>query len=110
MVVMTNIIRPNFGGRSREDEPAAPIPEADAVEPLHVYGTAAGYLVALMEDARGPEGHVLKVVVGPAGQNLCEAVAVMPATEEGRVDADASAMAVLRALEIVEQGDAPASA
>ena len=72
--------------------------------------TAAGYLVALMEDARGPEGHVLKVVVGPAGQNLCEAVAVMPATEEGRVDADASAMAVLRALEIVEQGDAPASA
>lgn len=109
---MTNIIRPNFGGRSREDEPVAPTAEAeaDAVEPLHVYGTAAGYLVALMADTRGPEGHVLKVVVGPAGQNLCEAVAVMPATEAGRVDADASAMAVLRALEIVEQGDAPASA
>lgn len=107
---MTNIIRPNFGGRSREAEPSEATDAGDEFQPLHVYGTAAGYLVMLMEDARGPEGFVLKVVVGSAGKNLVEAVAVTPATDEGRADADAAAMAVLRALEIVERDTAPSSA
>lgn len=107
---MTNIIRPIFGSRTREAEPPeAPDPHEE-YQPLHVYGTAAGYLVALMEDARGPEGRCLKVVIGAASKNTIEAVAVMPPTDEGRVDADMAAMAVLRALEIVEQGGAPASA
>ncbi|TFZ56364.1 hypothetical protein E4V01_18715 [Methylorubrum sp. Q1] len=101
---MTNIIRPNFGGRDREAEPAM------AAEALHIYGTAAGYLVALLEDAGGPEGRCLKVVTGSVGGNVFETVAVMPATDEGRIDADMAAMAVLRALEIVEQGSGPASA
>lgn len=33
----------------------------------------------------------------------------MPATDAGRIDADAAAMAVLRALEVVEQSSWPAS-
>jgi hypothetical protein len=60
-----------------------------------------------MRDARGPEGRCLKVVVGSAGKNTIEAVAVMPPIDEWRVDADTAAIAVLRALEIVEQGDEP---
>ncbi|KQO92008.1 hypothetical protein [Methylorubrum extorquens] len=107
---MTNIIRPNFGGRDREAEPAVAADALEAYEPLHVYGTAAGYLVALLEDASGPEGRCLKVVIGAVGGNVFEAVAVTPATDEGRVDADMAAMAVLRALEVVEQGSGPASA
>lgn len=107
---MTNIIRPNFGGRSREADPPEPAGAQDEYQPLHVYGTAAGYVVALLEDTHGPEGRALKVVIGPASGNMIEAVAVTPATETGRVDADAAAMAVLRTLEIVEQGSAPASA
>ncbi|CAO4138262.1 hypothetical protein [Methylorubrum aminovorans] len=91
---MTNIIRPNFGGRSREADPPEPAGAQDKYQPLHVYGTAAGYLVALMEDAREPEGRCLKVVVGATSNSTVEAVAVMPATDEGRVDADMVAMAV----------------
>ncbi|CAO4173251.1 hypothetical protein [Methylorubrum aminovorans] len=107
---MTNIIRPNFGGRTHETELSeAPDPHEE-YQPLHVYGTAAGYLVALVQDARGPEGRCLKVVLGAASKNTIEAVAVMPATDEGRVDADMAAMAVLRALEIVERSSAPSSA
>lgn len=104
---MTNIIRPTFGGRSRGAEPPAATDADEEYQPLHVYGTAAGHVVALLEDTRGPEGRVLKVVVGPATGNTIEAVAVLPATDEGRIDADMTAMAVLRALEIVEQGNAP---
>ncbi len=107
---MSNIIRPNFGSRSREAEPSDPADPGDEYHPLHVYGTAAGYVVALLEDNRGPEGQALKVVIGPAAGNTIEAVAVMPDTDEGRVDADTAAMAVLRALEVVEQSSAPPSA
>ena len=107
---MTNIIRPNFGGRGRETEATQPVEAEDEYQTLHVYGTAAGYIVALIEDTRGPEGRALKVVIGPDSGNMIEAVAVMPATNEGRVDADATGMAVLRALEIIEQGSAPTPA
>jgi hypothetical protein len=92
---MTNIIRPNFGGRTREAEPfdaAAPYEEC---QPLRVYGTEAGHLVSLIQDTRGPEGRCLKDVIGAASKNTIEAVAVMPASDEGRDDADMTAMAVL---------------
>jgi len=71
---MDNVIRPSFGGRQ---QPASTEPPAyeDGYQPLHVYGRAAGHLVALIEDASGPEGLVLKVVVGPAAGNSIEAVA-----------------------------------
>lgn len=101
---MSNIIRPNFGSRSQEAEPSEPADPGDEYLPLHVYGTAAGYVVALLEDTRGPEGRALKVVIGPTSGNTIEAVAVMPATDEGRIDADAAAVAVLRAMEIIEKG------
>ena len=107
---MTNIIRPDFGGRRRDAEAPESTSDGDASQPLHLYGTAAGHVVALMEDTRGPEGRALKVVVGSAARNVVEAVAVMPPTDEGRVDADATAMAILLALEIVEHGTGPSSA
>lgn len=103
---MDNVIRPSFGGRQ---QPASAEPPAyeDGYQPLHVYGQAAGHLVALIEDASGPEGLVLKVVVGPAAGNSIEAVAFFVASNEGRVDADATANAILRALEVVESGRSP---
>jgi hypothetical protein len=42
-------------------------------------------------------------VIGSACANVIEPVALMLATDGKRVDADAAAMEVLRALEIVEQ-------
>ena len=107
---MTNIIRPDFGGRNRGAEAPEPAKAGDASEPLHVYGIAAGHVVALIEGIGGLEGRTLKVAVGSTTQNVVEAVAVMPITPEGRAEADASAMAILRALEIVEQGTGPSSA
>ncbi len=75
-----------------------PPTDEDGDQPLHVYGQAAGHLVALIEDARGPEGLALKVVVGPAGGNTVDAVAFFVATDEGRIDADTAANAILRAV------------
>lgn len=103
---MDNVIRPSFG-TSRPPVSAEPPAYEDGYQPLHVYGQAAGHLVALIEDASGPEGLVLKVVVGPAAGNSIEAVAVFVATDEGRIDADATANAILRALEVVEGDLAP---
>jgi hypothetical protein len=51
--------------------------------------------VSLIQDTRGPEGRCLKVVIGAVSKNTIEAVAVMPASDEGRDDADMTAMAVL---------------
>ena len=81
-----------------------------AYQPLHVYGQAAGHVVALIEDASGPEVLVLKVVVGLAAGSSIKAVAFFVASDEGRIDADATANAILRALEVVERGKGPASA
>lgn len=100
---MDNVIRPSFGARPRSPSSEAPVYEG-SYQPLHVYGQAAGHLVALIEDASGPEGLVLKVVVGPAAGNSIEAVAFFLASDEGRIDADATANAILRALEVVEGG------
>ena len=103
MVCMSNVIRPTFGApREAASEPAVTPASPEArYEPLRVYGTAAGYLVALLRDDAAPEGPVVKVVVGPDGGNSVEAVAILPATPEGEADADMAAMAVLRALEVL---------
>lgn len=103
---MDNVIRPSFGARPRPASSETSVYE-DGYQPLHVYGQAAGHLVALIEDASGPEGLVLKVVVGPAAGNSIEAVAFFIASDEGRLDADATANAILRALEVVEGDQAP---
>lgn len=104
-MAMTNIIRPNFGGRTREAEPFDAEAPYEECQPLRVYGTEAGYLVSLIQDTRGPEGRCFKVVIGAASKNTIQAVAVMPASD----DADMTAMAVLRAWGIVEQDSAPGS-
>ncbi len=96
---MTNVIRPTFG-RPPELRPTAP--EDTARQPLRVYGDAAGQIVALMEDPDAPEGAVLKVVVGPLAGNSVEAVAILPRTEAGEIDAELVGMAVLRALALME--------
>ena len=99
---MSNIIRPEFGRRHR-DEPQA---ETEQVtEAVCLYGEEAGYRVGLVQDDSGPEGPVLKLFVGEAGSDEVEAVAVTPATPEGRIDADAIGIAILRTLEIVGRGE-----
>ncbi|MDP4024010.1 hypothetical protein Q8W71_15370 [Methylobacterium sp. NEAU 140] len=96
---MSNVIRPTFG---RRPEPAAPAPEAETVQLLRVYGTAAGHGVALIRHEAGPEGPALRIVVGPDGSDTVEAVAVLPDTPEGEADAERTALAILRALAVVE--------
>lgn len=103
---MDNVIRPSFG-TSRPPVSAEPPAYEEGYQPLHVYGHAAGHLVALIEDASGPEGLVLKVVVGPATGNSIEAVAFFAASDEGRIDADTTANAILRTLEVVEGDRSP---
>lgn len=65
---ISNVIRPTFESRPRQTDEAATVvrPGADEYRQLHVYGHAAGYFVALMEDAGGPEGDVLKFVIAIA--------------------------------------------
>ncbi|GBU16477.1 MULTISPECIES: hypothetical protein [Methylobacterium] len=101
-----NVIRPVFGTK-RPPGPAAPAagPErASSFRPLQVFGEAAGHLVGLVRDEAGPEGPVLRVVIGPLSGDSVEAVSVHPVTPEGETDAGAAGMAVLRALEILERG------
>ncbi|TXM68533.1 hypothetical protein FV226_20005 [Methylobacterium sp. WL12] len=96
---MTNVIRPTFG---RPPQPDAAPPEETALEPLRIYGKAAGHVVALVADPGSPAGEVLKVVVGPLVGDRVEAVAVLPRTEAGEIDAERVGMAVLRTLEMLE--------
>ena len=96
---MTNVIRPTFG-RPPPSEDA--VPDGTAHEPLRIYGEAAGHLVALVEDPGAPAGAVLKVVVGPLSGNHVEAVAVLPRTDAGEIDAELVGMAVLRTLALLE--------
>ena len=103
---MDNVIRPTFGRKAAE--PAGPVREAE--HPVRMLGQAGGFLVGLIEDADGPEGPTFKLVVGPHPGSTVEAVAVMPATPEGRIDAEMAGMAVLRTLELVADWDSPGGA
>ncbi|GJE30738.1 hypothetical protein LDDCCGHA_0907 [Methylobacterium oxalidis] len=101
---MSNVIRPEFGkARRAEAQPDT----RRAAEALCLYGEEAGYRVGLVADESEPQGPVFTVFVGALGSDEVEAVAVTPATPEGRVDADAIGLAVLRALEIVGRGSEP---
>ncbi len=109
---MDNVIRPTFGSRTSQagsrsgPRSGAPAP-TEAAQVLRLLGHAGGYRVGLVEDADAPEGPVLRVVLGPEAGEVVEAVAVMPATPEGAVDAEMVGMAVLRTLEIVREGGGP---
>ncbi|KAB1070551.1 hypothetical protein [Methylobacterium planeticum] len=100
---MSNVIRPDFGGK-RRNEPAADdaqMVDAQVVEALALYGEEAGYRVGLVQDDTGPEGLVFRVFVGACALDDVETVAVLPPTPEGRVEADAIGLAILRTLEII---------
>lgn len=102
---MSNVIRPTFGAPSTARTAAEPSStvSADAGRQPRLYGQAAGYRVGLLRDEEGPEGRTHRVVVGALETNEIEAVAVVPATRDGEVDAERIAMAILRTLEIVEE-------
>ncbi|GJD58807.1 hypothetical protein [Methylobacterium dankookense] len=100
---MDNVIRPNFGRKAPEPQP----PAHEDEHALRMLGQAGAFLVGLIEDEDGPEGPSFKVVVGPCPGDTVEAVAVMPATPAGRIDAEMVGMAVLRTLELVAEQDAP---
>lgn len=100
---MDNVIRPTFGRKA--PEPRAH-PREDEHE-LRLLGQAGGFRVGLIEDETGPEGPSFKVVVGPCPGDTVEAVAVTPATQAGRIDAEMVGMAVLRTLELVADGTSP---
>ncbi|WP_336486618.1 hypothetical protein [Methylobacterium nigriterrae] len=95
---MSNVIHPNFGSRGREEHQAETV---QVIEAVSLYGEEAGYRVGLVQDDSGPEGSVLRVFVGEVDSDEVEAVALTPATPEGRIDADAIGMAILRTLEIL---------
>ena len=102
---MSNVIRPTFGARNAPAE-AVPGPSAVSQERRDIapYGRAAGYGVGLLRDEDGPEGRTHRVVVGLLDTGVIEVVAVMPATPVGEIDAERTALAILRTLEIVEAG------
>jgi hypothetical protein len=104
---MDNVIRPTFGSRAPRTGTRSEPPGPPESPPLRLLGRAGGYRVGLIADADGPEGPVLRVVLGAESGDAVEAVAVMPPTPEGAVDAEMVGMAVLRALEIVGAGGGP---
>lgn len=103
---MDNVIRPVFGNRPK---PAPDVPDANPVRhhPLKVFGEAAGYVVALVQDETAPEGPLLKVAVGRADSDEIETVAMLPPNAEGAAYAEAVGHAILRTLEIVEGEEPP---
>ncbi len=99
---MSNVIRPDFGARQKPAASEASAEAAPEYRPLRVFGQAASYTVALIQDEDERAGSVLKVVVGPETGNEVEAVAILPATPEGDADAEVVGMAILRTLEMIE--------
>ena len=95
---MSNVIRPTFGG-VRRDEPQPE--DLQVMDVICIYGEEAGYRVGLVQDDSGPEGLVFRVFVGEIESDEVEAVAVLAPTPQGRIDADAIGMAILRTLDII---------
>jgi hypothetical protein len=100
---MTNVIRPTFG-RPTSDEPQTAQPDTfREFSPLQVYGTIVGHFVALIRAETGDEGPTLQVIVGQEGGDGAESVAIFPDDAEGEADAEVTAFAILRTLEIVKE-------
>ena len=95
---MTNVIRPTFGRR-----PDAEPEIVESFSPLQVFGTTVGHFVALIRAETGDEGITLQVIVGRDGGEGAESVAIFPDNAEGEADAEVTAFAILRTLEIVKE-------
>lgn len=96
---MDNVIRPIF----RRVEAEAPTETVDAFSPLQVYGAAVGHFVALIRAEDEKVGMTLQLIVGREGGENAESVAIFPDTVEGEADAETTAFAILRTLEIVKE-------
>lgn len=81
------------------------LPNLDRQEltPLRIYGTAVSHFVALIRVERGDAGLTLQVVIGLEDGDGAESVAIFPDDEDGEADAEATAFAILRSLEIVKE-------
>ncbi len=96
---MTNVIRPTF----RRADAEASSGTVEAFSPLQVYGAAVGHFVALIRAEDEKVGMTLQVIVGREGGGNAEAVALFPDNAAGETDAETTAFAVIRALEIVKE-------
>ena len=96
---MDNVIRPTF----RRAEAEAPPETVDAFSPLQVYGTVVGHFVALIRAEDEKVGMTLQLIVGRENGENAESVAIFPDTAEGEADAETTAFAILRTLEIVKE-------
>jgi len=106
---MDNVIRPTFGRPAKTEPNTAEHETVSEFSPLQVYGTTVGHFVALIRAEFGAEGPTLQLIVGQDGGEGAESVAVFPDNAEGEADAETTAFAILRTLEIVKEArDGPA--
>ena len=99
LIAMGEVVRPEFGARNRGTNRSGTCTVFAAV---HVFGEAGGCRVSIIHDETDPVGDVLKVVVGEVGSDEVEAVAVLPASIDGKREAVIVGLAILRTLEMME--------
>ena len=105
---MGKVIRGNFGSKGTG-------PDGDngdtwtVFAAVHVFGDARGCRVSIIHDEEDPLGDVLKIVVGEVGSDEVEAVAIVPASREGKREAVTVGLAVLRTLELLQSLDSEPS-
>lgn len=100
---MTNVIRPTFGRPVSDGSQTAHPDTVSEFSPLQVYGKGVGHFVALIRAETGAEGATLQLIVGQDGGDGAESVAIFPDDAEGEADAEVTAFAILRTLEIVKE-------
>ena len=101
---MGKVIRPNFGSKGAGNDSSTGDTRT-VFAAVHVFGDARGCRVSIIHDDEDPLGDVLKVVVGKVESDEVEAVAIVPASREGKREAVTVGLAVLRTLELLESLD-----
>jgi len=100
---MGSVITANFGRKSTGSGSDSSADDTRTVfAAVHVFGEARGCRVSIIHDEEDPLGDVLKIVVGEMGSDEVEAVAIVPASREGKREAVTVGLAVLRMLEMLE--------
>ena len=101
---MGKVIRPNFVSKGAANDGCSGDTRT-VFAAVHVFGDARGYQVSIIHDEDDLLGDVRKVVVGRVDSGEVEAVAIVPATREGKHEAVTVGLAVLRTLELLESLD-----
>ena len=101
---MGKVIRPNFGSKGAGNDGSTGDTRT-VFAAVDVFGDARGCRVSIIHDDEDPLGDVLKVVVGKVESDEVEAVAIVPASREGKREAVTVGLAVLRTLELLESLD-----